>query len=44
MTGEGRNSVWLAAQRGVRVRYDVASVYDWQWPEAAFNLVARKPV
>ena len=30
----------LAAQRGVSVRYDVASVYDWSWPEAAFDLVA----
>lgn len=61
--GEGRNSVWLAAQglevsafdvspvgvakarrlaaeRGVQVRYDVASVYDWRWPEAAFDVVA----
>jgi SAM-dependent methyltransferase len=26
----------LAAERGVQVRYDVASVYDWPWPEAAF--------
>jgi SAM-dependent methyltransferase len=30
----------LAAGRGVRVRYDVASVYDWPWPEGAFDLVA----
>jgi cyclopropane fatty-acyl-phospholipid synthase-like methyltransferase len=30
----------LAAERGVRVRYDVASVYDWRWPEAAFDVVA----
>ena len=22
----------LAAERGVRVRYEVASVYDWRWP------------
>jgi 2-polyprenyl-3-methyl-5-hydroxy-6-metoxy-1,4-benzoquinol methylase len=30
----------LAAERGVRVRYDVASVYDWSWPQAAFDVVA----
>jgi len=30
----------LAAERGVGVRYEVASVYDWKWPEAAFDLVA----
>jgi 2-polyprenyl-3-methyl-5-hydroxy-6-metoxy-1,4-benzoquinol methylase len=30
----------LAAERGVSVRYEVASVYDWQWPQAAFDLVA----
>jgi SAM-dependent methyltransferase len=30
----------LAAERGVRVSYDVASVYDWRWPEAAFDVVA----
>jgi cyclopropane fatty-acyl-phospholipid synthase-like methyltransferase len=30
----------LAAERGVRVRYEVASVYDWRWPEAAFDVVA----
>ena len=30
----------LAAERGVRVRYDVASVYDWRWPEAAFDVIA----
>lgn len=61
--GEGRNSVWLAAQglqvtafdispvavekarrlaaeRGVSVRYEVAGVYDWAWPQAAFDVVA----
>lgn len=30
----------LAAERGVRVHYDVASVYDWRWPQAAFDVVA----
>ena len=31
----------LAAERGVRVRYDVAGVYDWAWPqEEAFDVVA----
>jgi SAM-dependent methyltransferase len=30
----------LAAERGVEVRYDVASVYDWPWPQAAFDVVA----
>lgn len=30
----------LAAQRGVRVAYDVASVYDWSWPQAQFDVVA----
>jgi SAM-dependent methyltransferase len=30
----------LAAQRGVSVRYDVAGVYDWAWPAAAFDVVA----
>lgn len=30
----------LAAERGVSVRYDVASVYDWAWPQAAFDVVA----
>jgi len=30
----------LAAERGVRVRYDVAGVYDWAWPLAAFDVVA----
>jgi 2-polyprenyl-3-methyl-5-hydroxy-6-metoxy-1,4-benzoquinol methylase len=30
----------LAAARGVEVRYEVASVYNWRWPEAAFDVVA----
>ncbi len=30
----------LAAERRVTVLYEVASVYDWRWPEAAFDLVA----
>jgi hypothetical protein len=30
----------LALERGVQVDYRVASVYDWAWPEAAFDLVA----
>jgi len=30
----------LAAERGVRVRYDIASVYDWAWPQAGFDIVA----
>ena len=30
----------LAAQRGVRVSYEVASVYDWAWPQSAFDVVA----
>ena len=30
----------LAGTRGVTVHYDVASVYDWPWPMAAFDLVA----
>lgn len=30
----------LAAERGVRVHYEVASVYDWRWPQAAFDVVA----
>jgi cyclopropane fatty-acyl-phospholipid synthase-like methyltransferase len=60
--GEGRNSVWLAAQglrvtafdfspvaldkarrlaaeRGVRVRYELATVQDWRWPAAQFDVV-----
>ena len=30
----------LAAERGVRVRYEVADVYSWTWPQAAFDVVA----
>jgi 2-polyprenyl-3-methyl-5-hydroxy-6-metoxy-1,4-benzoquinol methylase len=30
----------LAASRGVSVRYEVAGVYEWSWPAAAFDLVA----
>lgn len=30
----------LAAERGVKVSYEVASVYDWGWPQAAFDVVA----
>lgn len=30
----------LAAERGVAVRYDIATVYDWRWPQAAFDVVA----
>ncbi|HEX6156245.1 MAG TPA: class I SAM-dependent methyltransferase [Burkholderiales bacterium] len=30
----------LAASRGVRVRYELATVYDWHWPQAAFDVVA----
>jgi len=30
----------LAASRGVRVRYEVASVYDWSWPHESFDVVA----
>jgi SAM-dependent methyltransferase len=30
----------LAASRGVKVRYEVSSVYDWSWPAAAFDVVA----
>jgi 2-polyprenyl-3-methyl-5-hydroxy-6-metoxy-1,4-benzoquinol methylase len=29
----------LAATRGVSVRYEVASVYEWRWPAAAFDVV-----
>jgi 2-polyprenyl-3-methyl-5-hydroxy-6-metoxy-1,4-benzoquinol methylase len=29
----------LARSRGVEVRYEVASVYGWRWPEAEFDLV-----
>ena len=30
----------LAATRGVSVRYELASVYDWSWPVAVFDVVA----
>jgi len=30
----------LADERGVRVRYEVASVFDWTWPSGAFDVVA----
>lgn len=30
----------LAAERGVRVDYEVASVYDWRWPAAQFDVAA----
>ena len=30
----------LAAERGVNVRYEVADVYAWSWPRAAFDVVA----
>ena len=30
----------LAASRGVRVRYELATVYDWPWPQAVFDVVA----
>jgi len=30
----------LAASRGVKVRYELASVYDWSWPAARFDVVA----
>ena len=30
----------LAAQRRVRVTHEVASVYDWSWPQAHFDVVA----
>lgn len=30
----------LAAERGVKVSYEAASVYDWRWPEEAFDVVA----
>ncbi|HEU4353449.1 MAG TPA: class I SAM-dependent methyltransferase [Burkholderiales bacterium] len=29
----------LAQSRGVEVRYEVASVYEWHWPESEFDLV-----
>jgi len=30
----------LAAERGVRVRYEVASVDGWSWPQAKYDVVA----
>jgi cyclopropane fatty-acyl-phospholipid synthase-like methyltransferase len=30
----------LAASRGVSVSYEVAGVYEWSWPAAAFDVVA----
>lgn len=30
----------LAAGRGVSVSYEVATVYDWRWPQAAFDVAA----
>jgi 2-polyprenyl-3-methyl-5-hydroxy-6-metoxy-1,4-benzoquinol methylase len=30
----------LAAERGATVAYSVAGVYEWAWPEAAFDVVA----
>ena len=30
----------LAASRGVKVRYEVSSVYEWRWPTEAFDVVA----
>lgn len=30
----------LAASRGVKVRYEASTVYDWAWPVAAFEVVA----
>lgn len=30
----------LAAERGVRVAHEVASVYEWSWPQARFDVVA----
>ena len=29
----------LAASRGMKVRYEVSSVYEWSWPTAAFDVV-----
>ena len=29
----------LAGGRDLRVRHEVASVYDWRWPQAAFDVV-----
>ena len=30
----------LAAERGVRLRTEVADVFAWRWPKAAFDMVA----
>jgi SAM-dependent methyltransferase len=30
----------LAAERGVKVAYDVADIYGWRWPEGEFDVVA----
>jgi SAM-dependent methyltransferase len=30
----------LAASRGVSVHYEVAGVYEWSWPQAAFDAIA----
>ena len=30
----------LATERGVRVAHEVASVYEWSWPQARFDVVA----
>jgi cyclopropane fatty-acyl-phospholipid synthase-like methyltransferase len=30
----------LAAERRVQVRHEVASVVDWRWPQAAYDVVA----
>jgi cyclopropane fatty-acyl-phospholipid synthase-like methyltransferase len=30
----------LAAERGVQARHEVASVDDWRWPQAAYDVVA----
>jgi 2-polyprenyl-3-methyl-5-hydroxy-6-metoxy-1,4-benzoquinol methylase len=30
----------LAAERGVKVAYEVSDLYGWRWPEVAFDVVA----
>lgn len=30
----------LAAERGVRVRFDVAGIESWPWPDAAYDVIA----
>ena len=30
----------LAASRGVNVRFELASIYDWRWPVEAFDVAA----